>query len=95
VETGGRSSLAEGLRTRDFPEPFLEPASSRSGTVVGLDLRFALNATPFGLRRAALRSRPTTGSRPPHNQESRTIDKNNRRKNHAKHQKGTLLMGLA
>jgi len=28
--------------------------------VVGLALRFALNAPPFGLRRATLRARPTT-----------------------------------
>src|ERR1700692_869749 len=37
-----------------------QQASARGAAVVGLALRFALNATPSGLRRAALRARPTT-----------------------------------
>jgi len=54
VETRARPSLAEGLRGTEFA-----PAR-RGAAVVGLALRFALSAPPFGLRRASLRPRPTT-----------------------------------
>ena len=37
-----------------------EVGSDGGAGVVGLALRFALNAPPFGLRRASLRARPTT-----------------------------------
>jgi hypothetical protein len=36
-------------------------ATGGGPSIVGLALRFALNAPPFGLRRAALRSKPTDG----------------------------------
>jgi hypothetical protein len=39
------------------------PRPAEAPPVVGLDLRFALNAPPSGRRRAALRSRPTTEMR--------------------------------
>jgi hypothetical protein len=40
-----------------------EASSDRGAGVVGLALRFALTAPPFGLRRATLRARPTTKKR--------------------------------
>ena len=40
-----------------------EVGSERGAGVVGLALRFALTAPPFGLRRATLRARPTTKKR--------------------------------
>src|SRR5437899_1449800 len=38
----------------------VQTSSDPAAPVAGLALRFALNAPPFGLRRAALRARPTT-----------------------------------
>ena len=35
----------------------------RHAAVIGLALRFALNAPPFGLRRASLQTRPMTKTR--------------------------------
>ena len=58
VEAGARPSLAGRLPGRQFGK--LAPGPARWRAVVGLGLRFALSAPPFGLRRAALRPRPTT-----------------------------------
>ena len=54
--------------------------SSGAAAVVGPALRFALNAPPCGLRRAALRARPT-------NDQTSTP-----KKNKTKFKKGTFLM---
>ena len=44
--------------------PLLAVKSGDGGAVVvGMALRFALTAPPFGLRRATLRARPTTKKR--------------------------------
>ena len=39
------------------------PRTHREAVAVGLALRFALTAPPFGLRRASLRARPTAKTR--------------------------------
>src|SRR2546423_561304 len=44
-------------------EARVPPGCGRQAIVVGLALRFALNAPPYGLRRASLRARPTTNKR--------------------------------
>ena len=49
---------------RPTRRPARRAAKSAAGggpSTVGLVLRFALNAPPFGLRRAPLRSKPTDG----------------------------------
>ena len=57
---------AVGLRKRDREggaaglEAQMRTGGRRGAGIVGLALRFALNAPPFGLRRASLRARPTT-----------------------------------
>jgi hypothetical protein len=60
AETGARPSLAERIpSTGTRPAGVAHPR--HRAVVVGLGLRFALSAPPFGLRRAPLRPRPTTG----------------------------------
>ena len=54
----GESSV-ETIRTRGSSAKRLATAERRAA-VVGLALRFALSAPPFGLRRAVLRANPTT-----------------------------------
>ena len=44
-------------------EARVPPGCGCQAIVVGLALRFALNAPPYGLRRASLRARPTTNKR--------------------------------
>ena len=83
METGVRPSLAGWLPTRELGKPAHGPARQRA--VVGLGLRFALSAPPFGLRRAALRSGPASAFRPRHNQSGRTKDKTNRRSDQQPH----------
>jgi hypothetical protein len=61
--TGCESSLA-----RNDPESVtktgVKGGGRRGAGIVGLALRFALDAPPFGLRRASLRSRPTMNKQP-------------------------------
>src|SRR5438309_4793259 len=59
VGTASGASVATGCPARDA-EAGLEAGGRRGATAVGLALRFALSAPPCGLRRAALRARPTT-----------------------------------
>src|SRR5438132_621026 len=59
VGTASGASVATGCPARDA-EAGLEAGDRRGATAVGLALRFALSAPPCGLRRAALRARPTT-----------------------------------
>jgi hypothetical protein len=64
-----------------------QEASSDGGAgVVGLALRFALSAPPFGLRRATLRARPTTNTKK-ENEKQKGDTSNELRK-------GTFLMGF-
>jgi hypothetical protein len=58
VGAASESPLARSGATRS-QRTSLETGSG-GGVVVGLALRCALNAPPFGLRRAPLRARPTT-----------------------------------
>jgi hypothetical protein len=69
-----------------------------AAAVVGLALRFALNAPPCGLRRAPLRATPTTWEKPkikPKTEiKDRTQDENQttRIRDNNQNKKGTLLM---
>jgi hypothetical protein len=69
MRTGCESSLA-----RSDPESATETGVNGGGRreagIVGLALRFALNAAPFGLHRASLRARPTM-----HKQQNRKAKK--------------------
>jgi len=61
----------------DFNDP--GEGGDNDGAVVGLALRFALNAPPFGLRRASRSARPTT-RREPKNKNQKT-NRENRKAN--------------
>jgi hypothetical protein len=56
--------VAEG-RSGDRPRPRSgrRPTRSQGAATINLALRFALNAPPFGLRRASLRARETAKAR--------------------------------
>src|SRR3989442_163312 len=73
VATGGPPRRGEASVERDGGD----------AAVVGLALRFALNAPPYGLRRASLRARPTT--------RTRTKTKNKKRDISNEVRKGTFL----
>src|SRR3989442_14144927 len=73
VATGGPPRRGEASVERDGGD----------AAVVGLALRFALKAPPYGLRRASLRARPTT--------RTRTKTKNKKRDNSNEVRKGTFL----
>jgi len=60
AETGARPSLAKRIPSTGTRQAGVAHPPPRA-VVVGLGLRFALSALPFGLRRATLRPRPTTG----------------------------------
>ena len=55
------ASISSSRSSLGLPLPLASVAGggSRDAAIVGLALRFALNAPPFGLRRASLRARPT------------------------------------
>ena len=81
-----RSRGGEGSRIGWFSKQFLcwtfndpEEGNDNDGAVVGLALRFALNAPPFGLRRASRSARPTT-RREPKNKNQKT-NRQNRKAN--------------
>src|SRR5712692_7883847 len=62
VGAAGESPVARSGPPRGAATSGQRGGGCRAG-VVGLALRFALNAPPFGLRRATLRARPTTKKR--------------------------------
>src|SRR2546427_9818756 len=62
VGAAGESPVARSGPPRSAATSEETGSGGRAG-VVGLALRFALNAPPFGLRRATLRARPTTKKR--------------------------------
>ena len=75
VGAGGRPSLASaGLPGRGTVAP--DGRAQGAALAVGLTLRFALSAPPFGLRRASLRASPTASKK---------------RESTAKNKKGTFL----